>query len=821
MNNRAYLLALGIGMVACGGGVHNATDQAAGTPQAVSADAWFSSLVITAPPTAAAGATGLTASVTPLANTTFKWAITGGTIQGATTGLSISFTAGTAGTLTLSCTATHAGQSSTGTVTVQVKGAAPTAPVITAPASAITGATGLSATVSAQSACSYAWTVTGGTAQSGAATPSLVFAAGSPGTLTLTCTATNAYGSTKSQTALQVAGLSPAVPAITAPATANANTYGLSATVNAVAGVTYSWIVSGPGTIVSGAGTPSLLFSTTTAGTLTLTCTATNAYGSSSAQATVKVQGLPPAAVAITAPASASAGATSLSASVPTQTGCTYAWTIVDGTLVSGATANAATFTAGSAGTLTLGCTVTNAYGSTSAQALVNVVASAPATPVLTAPSQVHAQSLANAASVQTQTGCTYAWTVTGGTLASGQGTPAITFNAGAAGTLQLTCVVTNAAQISASGQASVAVLAFQANGYYGSGLNVDALANTPVGKSVNYQVSYRIRANHTGPLAAVRPFFIWSYTTPGYALGTGGTIKVDVQTDDGSASHNPSGTSLASLIYAKPVNDTIGYYPLLAFAGQPTLQAGTLYHVVFTNIDPDPVNNWVCLDSAYMDYANSPTMQPTIPDLDLATLWRQGSTGTWSVRKTGPTESFTPILELDYADGTSQGQGYMEFWIGDAKTISGTQGVRQIFTVSGSDRIVTSASVHLKYVSGSGPLTIRLEQADGTLLDQGTVASVPVTPGLGGASWAKVTFATARTLKAGSAYNLVLSAPAGTVFTAFPMRKGSDKGYKSTTVFTDGYAQFNNGTGWTGWDQWGQLNRKDGDLEFFFEVVK
>ena len=213
--------------------------------------------------------------------------------------------------------------------------------------------------------------------------------------------------------------------------------------------------------------------------------------------------------------------------------------------------------------------------------------------------------------------------------------------------------------------------------------------------------------------------------------------------------------------------------------------------------------------------------MQPTIPDLDLATLWRQGSTGAWSLRKSGPTESFTPILELDYADGASQGQGYMEFWIGDAKTISGAQGVRQSFTVSGSDRVVSTASVHLKYVSGSGALTIRLEQADGTLVDQGTVASVPVTPGLGGASWAKVTFATPRTLKAGSSYNLVLSAPAGTVFTAFPMRKGSDKGFKSTTVFTDGYAQFNPGTGWTGWDQWGQPNRKDGDLEFFFEVVK
>ena len=69
---------------------------------------------------------------------------------------------------------------------------------------------------------------------------------------------------------------------------------------------------------------------------------------------------------------------------------------------------------------------------------------------------------------------------------------------------------------------------------------------------------------------------------------------------------------------------------------------------------------------------------------------------------------SYTPILELDYADGASQGQGYMEFWSGNAKTISGTHGVREIFTVSGMARTVVSAHVRLKYISGSSPLTIR-----------------------------------------------------------------------------------------------------------------
>jgi len=358
------------------------------------------------------------------------------------------------------------------------------------------------------------------------------------------------------------------------------------------------------------------------------------------------------------------------------------------------------------------------------------------------------------------------------------------------------------------------------ATGYYGPGLNADALANTPIGRAEDFQVSYRIRANHTGALRAIRPFFIWSYEKAGYHALTGGTILIQIQSDDGTPEHQPSGQTLGSALVSHPVDDRAGFFPLLAIKPMPGLRNGTLYHVVFSNVDPDPVHNWVCLDSLYMDYGYSP-MQPSIADTDLATLWRQGARGAWSLRRSAPTESFTPILELDYADGASQGQGYMEFWIGDAKTISGPRSVRETFTVSAGNRTVTSASVRVKQIKGSGPLTIRLEQADGTLIEQGKVASVPPTPGFSGAAWARVPFNVPHTLAAGRSYNLVLNAPADSTFTAFPMRKGSDQGYQASTVFTDGYAQFNAGTGWIGWDTWSQPNRKDGDLQFYFETVQ
>jgi hypothetical protein len=690
--------------------------------------------------------------------------------------------------------------------------------VITVPSTGVVG-TPITATVTPLAGTTFVWAVTGGTIQGANNGQSVTFTPTAVGTLSLSCTATQGSQSSTGVLPIKITGAPPAAPVITVPAKVNAGTGGLSASATVPAGDSCSWVISGPGSAVSGATSPVFLFNAGVAGTIDLTCTISNAYGSTSSTSTVQVVGLPPSAVQITAPASATANATGLCASVPVQSGCSYAWSASDGTLVSGASTPTVTFSAGAVGTLGLTCMVSNTYGSTSAQGSVNVLPDAPVTPVITAPSQTHTGSVALVASVPSQANCTYAWTVTGGTLTSGQGTRSIVFSAGAAGTLKLNCTVTNSVQVSASGQASVAVIAYQPDGFYGSGLTVDELANTPIGKVYGFQLSYRIMCNHTGSLADVRPYFIWSATEAGYAAGTGGTIQVQIQTDDGTANHNPSGTALASVVYPNPVTNPAGNYPKLVFNGQAQLTAGNLYHVVFTNIDADPDDNWVSVDSGYIDYCNNPA-QPTVSNTNLATLWRVGSTGSWSMRESSATESFLPIIELDYADGASQGQGYMEFWIGAPETISGSKMVRETFTVSGSTRLVSTAAVHLNYVSGSSPLTISLEDVNGNILGSGTVAQVPVTPGLCGGSWAQVTFASPLTLTAGQTYNLVLSAPADTVYTAFPMRKGLDKGFSTATVFNDGYAEFNGGSGWNGWTQWGTPDLTDSDLQFYFQVV-
>ncbi len=364
---------------------------------------------------------------------------------------------------------------------------------------------------------------------------------------------------------------------------------------------------------------------------------------------------------------------------------------------------------------------------------------------------------------------------------------------------------------------------------FYGPGINADDLANVVVGwdtanDTCNRVVSQRWRARRSGTLTTIRPFFQFSSVRSGYAMGDGGTIQIQLQADDGSGNHYPSGTPLASLVCDHPVT-TGDHWPLLTFATPAAIVEGQLYHLVYANVAADPKANWVSLDHLLMWDAGA-SVQPTFSNDDWAILER-GCGGTWAVYNRGGGHSLTPILELGYGDGGSQGQGYIQGfgqtvatpWV-NPKPISSAQGAREVFTPSGGNRAVSAVSVRVNRTSGTSALTVRIEKADGTLVGGGTVAVAQgaVSASHNGSSWAKVSFSTPLNLLAGQAYRLVLSSPAGTTHTAHVLEKGSSCGYRATTFFADGYAEFNNGTGWQGWDLWGLPNQTDTDLQFFFE---
>ena len=428
----------------------------------------------------------------------------------------------------------------------------------------------------------------------------------------------------------------------------------------------------------------------------------------------------------------------------------------------------------------------------------------------ITAPALVSAGMTGVLACVPAQAGATYLWTVSGGTIPGVREDAAVVWNAGAAGTATLQCAVTLSGVTTDYTQAvPVQAPVPVTSGGYGSGLGADDLANTVLGGPELNRASYRFQALHGGILRGVRVFFIWSTQKAGYQAGEGGTIRVDLEADSGLPDHLPTGQPLATVTYGNIISQNVNY-PELVFPQAPTLTGGAYYHLVFSNVDPQPKTNFISLDSLYCD-AQVFARQPSVNDASAAVLLSSDG-GRWSTR-----QGFTPILELDYSSGSSQGFGYVEVWSTNPKLISGNAQVREAFTVSGLPRPFTRIRVRLRRVAGASPLTVRVEEADGTLIEQGTVPASQVLAGV--STWVAISFPLSQTLAPGVAYHLVLSAPADTEYSAYPLRKGLDKGFSDYAAFADGHAEYTTtgAGGWTGWDMWGTPDLKTGDLQFLF----
>ena len=355
--------------------------------------------------------------------------------------------------------------------------------------------------------------------------------------------------------------------------------------------------------------------------------------------------------------------------------------------------------------------------------------------------------------------------------------------------------------------------------GFYGPGVAGDSLNNHQVS---TVDVDYRFRAATTSTIQSLIWYDIAEIIDcppaggQTYACGDGGIIHICIQTDDGSEEHLATGTSLGCLDVTDPLSDGLRTE---AFPSPPSVTAGTLYHIHWNNTSPDATNNFISVDAEFVWDATVPR-QPTVPDTD------------WAVfRGTTLQEHDTPIFQLDYADGTTQGQGYMENWVSTAPSISGVNRVREQFTVTGEDRTVTSVSVRLQRDSastGTSPLTLTLETGDGTLVEQGEIAASAFPLGsITDASenhhaWGTYAFATAHTLASGQSYHLVLTAAPDTVYRAQPIRRGPSYGFTPATFFGDGYGQYStdDGVTWSGFDQpGGSTNNDIADVQLYFTL--
>ena len=145
---------------------------------------------------------------------------------------------------------------------------------------------------------------------------------------------------------------------------------------------------------------------------------------------------------------------------------------------------------------------------------------------------------------------------------------------------------------------------------YLGTPFSGDSLANLDVGGPDDGSVAYRFLAERSGTVSAVRPYIVVNTSREGYAAGTGGTVRVSLVADDGAGLPAEDevlavGEIEMALVDGKlpPPADTeekrAQNYPSIPLGGQPIV-AGQTYHLVFEQVDPDPVANYVGLDLLY-----------------------------------------------------------------------------------------------------------------------------------------------------------------------------------------------------------------------------
>jgi hypothetical protein len=280
----------------------------------------------------------------------------------------------------------------------------------------------------------YAWSVTGGTYTGSGSTINVTWTA--PGTGTVTVVETNAVGCSDTAVVLSVVvNPVPVTPPITGPNPVCENTLGSVYSVLPAGGSTYNWVITGNGVITFGQGTNSITVDWGLAGSATITLTQTNSSGCPGLPVTFNVTiNAQPTASATAANDTMCAGSSINLNGIATNG--TILWTTSGSGSFSNSTVPNPTYTSAATDTplVTLTMTVNNPPCAAAVATVQITVLPLPVTSIINGNDTVCANTAGEPYSVTNNPGSTYSWTVTGGAIAGGNGTNAITVDWGAAG---------------------------------------------------------------------------------------------------------------------------------------------------------------------------------------------------------------------------------------------------------------------------------------------------------------------------------------------------------------------------------------------------
>lgn len=351
----------------------------------------------------------------------------------------------------------------------------------------------------------------------------------------------------------------------------------------------------------------------------------------------------------------------------------------------------------------------------------------------------------------------------------------------------------------------------------YGPGVEFcDSIGNYVIGRNEPLGASYRFRAPRSGTITQLRQYWI---DGSGYSLGTGGKILIQIYPDDGSANHYPNfkgalyaeGSHTPGLVNGAFNTSVSRWNTPVPMTSYKPLEAGQLYHVVYTNIDPRPDLNYISLDLVVSAVENGP---PTrwLSGIDWGGLYGQYSastnTWTWDDRTLKPrTLYYAPILQVVLSDNSVFGYSVMETGNiqGRYYEITSAMPIRETFKPSQSMSFSGLSFATSAEVAG----TLRWEILQGTtVLASGDVtepvANFRTVGGVAIHKWYDIVLPTTVSFTAGGTYYVRFTPQGSSKWVWGVSRNGSDYGFIWPASFTESQAQhFYNGN-WVNSDNYG-----------------
>lgn len=315
------------------------------------------------------------------------------------------------------------------------------------------------------------------------------------------------------------------------------------------------------------------------------------------------------------------------------------------------------------------------------------------------------------------------------------------------------------------------------------------------------------------------------------YSVGNGGSILVEIRTDDGSDDHAPSETVLGTA--AKPyvpMEIASNQYPEIALAEPVRLEAGRLYHLVYRNLNPP--DGCKLKGVAISEAAACPRDQGAIAlngvthHVDVgptarfgpflgsspAVLYRSSSSDSWRT-----SDTVTSWYELKYSDGSWLGDTVVAYDAhrgGGVQTVRGDVRARQVFTVTDVNRKVNGVWLNHGHSSSAddSDLLVQLKDADGQVLSQG---EIPVSRECldivetaensyekGCRAWGYTELSPPVDLLPGSSYSVELSTSSKGGYSLSTYFTLKHYGSKDRNGWSDAHAELSRDGG-AGWSQW------------------